>query len=93
MQGGFEERGMKLQLERLFIEGEQERIQQENLEKKEAEQIAAGGSSPFSHIVHIILIPLPLDLSLMADTVDSFEPDFSLGDVFDPLMSMTSGIT
>lgn len=33
---------MKLQLERLFVEGEQERIKKENLEKKEAEQIAAG---------------------------------------------------
>ena len=35
---------MKMQLERLFMEGEQERIQQENLEKKEAEQIAASMS-------------------------------------------------
>ena len=33
---------MKLQLERLFVEGEQERIQIENQEKKQAEQIAAG---------------------------------------------------
>ncbi len=31
-----------MQLERLFIEGEQERIQKEKQEKKEAEQIAAG---------------------------------------------------
>ena len=33
------------------------------------------------------------DLSLMADNVGSFDPDFSLGDVFSPLMSMDSGIT
>ena len=33
---------MKYQLEQLFMEGEQERIQRENREKKEAEQIAAG---------------------------------------------------
>ena len=35
-------RAMKMQLERLFVEGEQERIQKENQEKKQAEQIAAG---------------------------------------------------
>lgn len=39
---------MKLQLERLFVEGEQERIKKENLEKKEAEQIAAGSYRPTS---------------------------------------------
>ena len=33
---------MKMQLERLFIEGEQERIRQENIEKQQAEQVAAG---------------------------------------------------
>ena len=32
---------MQIQLERLFMEGEQERIQKEKMEKKEAEQIAA----------------------------------------------------
>ena len=33
---------MKMQLERLFIEGEQERIRQEDIEKQQAEQVAAG---------------------------------------------------
>ena len=33
---------MEVELGRRFIEGEQERIQQEKLEKKQAEQVAAG---------------------------------------------------
>ena len=33
---------MEMQLDKLFVEGEHERIQKENLEKKQAEQIAAG---------------------------------------------------
>ena len=41
-QGGPEQLAMKMQLERLFIEGEQERIRQENIEKQQAEQVAAG---------------------------------------------------
>ena len=40
--GNSDMRAMKMQLERLFMEGEQERIQKENQEKKQAEQIAAG---------------------------------------------------
>ena len=32
---------MKMQLERLFIQGEQERVRQENIEKQQAEQVAA----------------------------------------------------
>ena len=41
-QGGVEQSNMRFQLEQLFVKGEQERIQKENQEKKEAEQIAAG---------------------------------------------------
>jgi hypothetical protein len=41
---------MKMQLERLFIEGEQERIKQENIEKQQAEQIAAGKCDDLYHI-------------------------------------------
>lgn len=33
---------MRMQLDRLFHEGEQERIKQENIEKQQAEQVAAG---------------------------------------------------
>lgn len=44
VQGGPEARDMVMQLERLFMEGEQERIQKENMEKKEAEKIAASTS-------------------------------------------------
>ena len=40
-QGGSEELAMKMQLERLFIQGEQERVRQENIEKQQAEQVAA----------------------------------------------------
>ncbi len=40
-QGGLEQSKMKFQLEQLFVKGEHERIQRENQEKKEAEQIAA----------------------------------------------------
>lgn len=93
---------MKYQLEQLFMEGEQERIQKENQEKKEAEQIAAGTFICICHHQH----PSPpltdpslhhhpfhyciSDLSLMAGTVDSFDTDFSFGNVFSPL---NSGVT
>ena len=41
------------------------------------------------------IIFLLVDLSLMADhmAMDSFDSNFSLGDVFDPMMSVDSGIT
>lgn len=40
------------------------------------------------------LFSLPVDLSLMADGVDAFEPDFSLGDAFCPPLDMSdTGIT
>ena len=41
-QGGSEMSSMQMELGRCFLEGEQDRIQQENLEKKQAEQVAAG---------------------------------------------------
>ena len=43
---------MKMQLERLFIEGEHERIKQENIEKQQAEQIAAGMCDDLYHIFY-----------------------------------------
>ena len=42
---------MKMQLERLFIEGEHERIKQENIEKQQAEQIAAGMYDDLYHVL------------------------------------------
>ena len=42
VQGGPELMCMQMQLERLFQQGEQERIRQENVEKQQAEQVAAG---------------------------------------------------
>ena len=42
VQSGGELSVMEVELGRRFIEGEQERIQQEKLEKKQAEQVAAG---------------------------------------------------
>ena len=41
-QGGLEQSKMRFQLDQLFIKGQQERIQRENQEKKQAAQIAAG---------------------------------------------------
>ena len=92
---------MKMQLERLFIEGEQERIKQENIEKQQAEQIAAGKRDDLYHVTCLLHTHLHTlthshipDLSLMADGVDAFEPDFSLGDAFCPLLDMSdTGIT
>ncbi len=40
---------MRICLERLFIEGEHDRIEQEKREKQQAEQIAAGGQQT-SHL-------------------------------------------
>ena len=48
---------MKMQLERLFIEGEHERIKQENIEKQQAEQIAAGMCDDLYHIIILSLQP------------------------------------
>ena len=45
---------MKMQLERLFIEGEHERIKQENIEKQQAEQIAAGMYDDLYHIIILL---------------------------------------
>lgn len=42
MQGGSEMTLMQMELGKCFLEGEQERIEQEKLEKKQAEQVAAG---------------------------------------------------
>ena len=87
---------MKMQLERLFIEGEQERIRQEDIEKQQAEQVAAGECNDLYLTLSFCFYVAPpsLDLSLMADGVDTFEPDFSLGDAFCPLLDMSdTGIT
>ena len=55
---------MKMQLERLFIEGEQERIKQENIEKQQAEQIAAGMCDDLYHTISLPPLSLSLSLSL-----------------------------
>ncbi len=89
---------MRVCLERLFIEGEHERIEQEKREKQQAEQIAAGKSVVGTQLPSYCPPPfLPsTDLSLMAgDRGMTFDPDFSFGNVMnnDPMFSLDSGIT
>ena len=93
---------MCIQLDRLFAETEQERIAQEDKEKQQAEQIAAGawaqdglGTGMFCDSLLIFLLP-PIDLSLIAgDNMINFDNDFSLGDILndDPMFSLDPGIT
>lgn len=89
---------MRICLEQLFLEGEQERIAQEKKEKQQAEQIAAGRQLRRVNFEEVIFAILPsIDLSLMAADGGgmTFDPDLAFGDIMnnDPMLSLDSGIT
>ena len=89
---------MKTCLDKLFIETEQERKEQESRERQQAAQIAEGTCYVRSISLLCLLLCLSLspDLSLIAeDTALHFDTDFSLGDVMnsDPMLTFDPGIT
>lgn len=93
------DRPLCILLDRLFTEAEHERIAQENREKQQAEQIAAGmynlwlfGACCLKRVRFFLFI----DLSLIGgDNMISFDNDFSFGDILndDPMFSLDPGVT